>query len=275
MIQYLFGQFKQSKGFRLVVISFLAYSAWWLTIYIRGYTEGLENDWWANVMVLFPLFGGISGIYFSKLWGGVKSVLGKTMMMFSLGLLAQFVGTTLYFFYVYVLGVEIPYPSLADAAYVAGIVLYILGTIYLTKVLNVKLSSQTAFSKTLSVLIPAFILAGSYIALMRNYDFAEATPLLVFLDFGWLLGQAIYVSIAILTYFASKYVLGGMMRMPIVLLISALVIQYLADFHYSYQINNDLYYTGGINDYFYALAFFLMTVAIFSIGNMFYKVKES
>ena len=275
MTQYLLEQFKRSNIFKLVTILFLVYTVWWISIFTGGQTEGLENDWWANIMVIFPLFGGMAGIFYSKLWGGLKSALGNTIFMFSLGLLAQFVGTGLYFYYVYVVGVDIPYPSVADIAYVAGILFYIIGSYKLAQVLNVKLSSQPWSSKVLAILIPLAILAGSYWVLMRNYDFSEATLLLIFLDFGWLFCQAIFVSIAILIFFASKSVLGGIMRNPILLLIVALVIQYLADFHYSYQINNEIYYTGGINDYFYALAFYMMGISLASIGNMFYKVQES
>lgn len=275
MINYLWEQMRRNRIFQIISLLFIGFTIWWITIYYRGNTDGVENDWWANLMVVFPLLGGIAGLYYSRLWGGFKSALGFAIYMLSLGLLAQFIGTALYFFYVYVLGVEIPYPSLADVAYIASILFYIVGAYKLVKVVGVNLSSQSWFPKFLAIIIPLLILGFSYLALMRNYDFTEATALRIFLDFGWLIGQAIYVSIAIFAFIASKNTLGGMMRKPIILLLAALVVQYIADFQYSYQINNETYYTGGINDYFYALAFFLMTIAIFSIGNMFYKVQES
>lgn len=274
-MEYLLQQIKDNRWIQFIAIAFVIFTGWWITIYFRDISEGLELDWWSNLMVVFPLFGGIGGLLYARLWGGMKSLFGSAMLLLSFGLLCQFLGTAIYFYYVYVIGVEIPYPSPADAAYVAGIIFYIFGSYKLAKVSGVKLSSLAWSSKLFAIIIPSLILLVSYLVLMRDYNFEEATSLLLFLDFGWLIGQAIYVSIAILTYLGSSQILGGMMRKPVILLLIALIAQYLADFHYSYQISVETYVPGGINDILYALAFFLMALSLFSIGNMFYKVQKS
>jgi hypothetical protein len=275
MNKYLLEQYQSSKGFRWMVYIFVLLSIWWLSIYLRHQTEGTENNIFTNLLLLFPLIGGVAGIYYSRLWGGLKSHFGKSIFLLSLGLFMNFIGNIIFLYYIYILNVEIPYPSWADVAFYASIILYIVGSYQLAKTVSLRFNSLSVFNKLLGALIPVIILLLSYLILMRDYDFATTTPLLIFLDFGWQIGQALYVSIALFIYWASTNVLGGLMRGPIVLLIAALVLQFIADFHFSYQIIQHTWYVGGTNDFLLMISYFLMTIAIFSIGNMFYKVKNS
>lgn len=275
MSSYFIEQFKQSKGFRFSVIAFILLSIWWLSIYFKHQTEGFENDLFTYLLLLFPFIGGIAGFHYARLWGGLKSLLGRSIFWLSFGLLSNFIGNLIFLYYIYFLGVEIPYPSVGDIAFYLSVIFYIIGSYQLSKTLPVKLAVQTASNKIISISIPVLILILSYVILLRGYDFETATPLLIFLDFGWQIGQAIYVSIALFVYWASKNVLGGLMKNPIILLIIALVSQFLADFHFSYQVNVETWYVGGTNDYLLMLSYFLMTLAIFSIGNAYYKVKDS
>lgn len=277
MINYFFVQFKENKAFRFTVILFLVLSVWWISIFFRGLTEGIENDLFTIAYPILSLLGGVVGWIFAKKWGGFKSILGKSLMMFSWGLLAQFLGQLLYNYYIYYLGIEEPYPSIGDLSYFASVIFYIIGVYYLAKVSGMKLALKTIKGKMLAFGVPIIVLLLSYILLLRGYDFSEASPVLLFFDFGWPIGQAIYVSIAILALFISKNILGGMMRKPIMILILALISQYLADFAFSYQfsVNPDSTYVGDFLDYLYFVSYFFMTVSLFSIGNMFYKVQES
>ncbi len=275
MREYLLDQYKHSRGFRISVLVFLILSIWWLSIYFRYQTEGFENDLFTYFLLLFPLVGGVAGFYYARLWGGWRSLLGRSIFLLSLGLFANFVGNLFFLYYIYVLGIEIPYPSIADIAFYASVVFYIIGSYQLAKTLSVRLRTQSALNKLLAVILPISVLFVSYWILMRGYDFESATSLLIFLDFGWQIGQAIYVSIALLIYWASKDVLGGLMRKPIILLIIALVLQFVADFHFSYQINQETWHVGGTNDYLLMLSYFLMTLALFSIGNVYYKIQKS
>jgi len=215
MRQYFLEQFKESKGFMVATILFIALSLWWLSIYLRFLTEGIENDLFTNLLILFPLFGGIAGLYYAKLWGGLKSKFGMAIFSLSSGLLAQFIGTLLYNYYIYILGIEVPYPSIGDVFFYVSVLLYILGAYQLAKVLGVQFSSQSFINKFVAILIPFVALLGSYLILLREYDFTDSTPLLIFLDFGWQIGQVIYISIALFTLFISNNSLGGLMRKPI------------------------------------------------------------
>lgn len=277
MLESIIGQFKQNKSFKLVVFLFLGFSLWWISMYLRGLTEGVENDYFTIAYPLISLIGGITGWVFAQKWGGLKSTLGRSIMMFALGLLAQFIGQVLYNFYIYQLGIEEPYPSIGDVFYFASVIFYIIGAWYLAKVSGVKLSLKSFRGKLQAIAIPVIILLTSYIVLLQDYELDFSHPVLLFLDFGFPIGQAIFVSIAIMALLISKDILGGMMRKPILFLICALIFQYISDFAYSYQfsVNPEAMYVGDFLDYLYLVSYFFMTVSLFSIGNMFYKVQES
>ncbi len=275
MLQYLLEEFKQSRAFKVVVILFIALSAWWISIYLRGLTESLENDYFTVIYCIFALFGGIAGWSFAKKWGGLRSTLGSSIILFTVGLLSQFIGQVLYNSYIYILGIDVPYPSIGDVAFFASVIFYIAASVQLARVAGIKLSTQSILGKLKAFIIPVLILIGSYWVFLRGYEPDWSDKIVIFLDFGFPIGQAIFVSIAILALLISKNILGGMMRKPILLLIIALIVQYLADFSFSYQVSRETWHVGGSNDYLFALAYFLMTVALFSIGNMFYKVQKS
>lgn len=275
MTQYLFDQFKHSKLFKLTVILFGLFTLWWLSIYLRGLTDSIENDLFTVSYCILALIGGVAGWSFAQKWGGFKSTLGRAIVMFTLGLLAQFIGQLFYNSYIYILGIEIPYPSFGDVVFFGSVLFYIYGAYLLAKVSGIKFSFSSIRGKLQALAIPLIVLLVSYIIFLKGYEPDWSDLIVIFLDFGYPIGQAIYVSIAILALLISKEILGGIMRKPIMLIIVALIVQYLADFSFSYQVSRETWYVGGTNDYLFALAYFLMTIALFSVGNMFYKVKES
>ena len=119
------------------------------------------------------------------------------------------------------------------------------------------------------------MLGLSYTLFLRSYEFDWSQPLKVFLDFGYPLGQACYVSVAILTLLLSRKILGGMMRGPILAILIALIVQYASDFNFLYQANQGTWFVGGYGDELYAISYFLMSIALMYIGHMFAKIKDS
>lgn len=275
-MSFLIEQYKNNRVLRFITVFFLLLSLWWLFMYIRGLTEGPENELFILIYPVLPLVGGLYGWVFAKKWGGFKSTFGSSIAWFAIGFLFQFLGQYLYVYYQLYLQVEVPYPSIGDIFYFGSVLLYIIGTYNLALVSGIKLSLKSVKGKV-ALLIPFIVLFLSYIILLQGYEADWSNKLIVFLDFGYPIGQAVYLSIALLALMISKDILGGLMRKPIMLLIAALVAQFVADFVFSYQVSREVstFYAAGTNDYMFAFAYFLMTYALFSIGNMFYKVKDS
>lgn len=246
-------------------------------MYLNGITDGPGTTWFLLIYPLSTLFGGIYGLMVSRKWGGVKSIFGSALLFFALGFLAQTGGQYLYNYYQIYLGIDVPYPSIGDFSYFASVVLYIVGAYQLSRVAGIKLSFKSLQGKIKALVIPFLVLAISYLVLLHGYEADWSNKIIVFLDFGYPVGQAIYLSIALLALLISKDILGGLMRKPIVLLILALMVQFIADFYFSYEASREIvaYYPAGVTDYIFACAYFLMTCALVSIGNMFYKVQKS
>jgi hypothetical protein len=266
---------KKSLFFKIILLIFIGLTVWWLNIFGRGLINEPENTYFTLTYPFLSLFGGIAGIVIAEKWGGLKSILGRSICMFSFGLLSQFYGQAMYAYYIYIKGVEVPYPSLGDVGYFGSVLFYIIAIYYLAKVSGLRFSFRSMSGKLQAFFIPAALLIFSYSLFLKNYEFDWSNQLKIFLDFGYPLGQAIYVSIAILALLMARNLLGGMMKKPIWFLIFALVIQYFSDFIFLYQSNYGSWYVGGINDYLYCCSYFLMSGALIYIGSIFYKIQES
>lgn len=217
---------------------------------------------------IMAVWGGIWGVSISKKWGGVRSVIGKAVFMFSLGLFAQEFGQIIYAYYSFYQHVDIPYPSLGDIGYFGSVPLYIYGVYLLGRSSGVHISMKSVMSKLQAIFIPLILLALGYFLFLRSYSFDWSDPIRVFLDFGYPLGQAFYIAIAILTYSLTREILGGTMKPKILFFLFALIVQFLADYTFLIQAYYEQWSVGGFNDYIYLLAYFLMTLALIQLKTV-------
>lgn len=268
-------QSRQNLHLYIIGIVFLLLSAWWLTIYFRGLVDENENTYFTLVYPWFSLYGGIIGLVVAARWGGLKSVIGRGLSSFSFGLLAQFFGQASYAYYIYVSGVDVPYPSIGDIGYFGSIIFYVYGVVQLGKATGGILSLKSYSGKMQAFFIPMAMLFFSYWYFLRGYEFDWSSPLIPLLDFGYPLGQAIYVSLAILVYLLSRKKLGGIMRMPLLYLLFALIWQYCCDYVFLYQAYRETWYVGGINDFMYFVSYVAMTLALVKVGHAFKEIRDS
>ncbi len=268
--------FRKQPALAVSLLLFIGLSVWWMCInfFSKNVTE-YDTQLYAASYQILALFGAIIGFWMATRWGGYKSLLGKSLIFFSLGLLLQSFGQTAYSYYIFFQKIEVPYPSLGDVGYFGSVIAYILGIIYISRVSGFGMSWKIIKNKVYFFVIPILILGISYFFFLKGYEFDWSQKLKMFLDFGYPFGQALYVSMAIVTLVFSRNVLGGIMRRPILLLIFALMIQYLSDFMFLYQASAGTWKAGGFNDYLYSISYFLMSIVLIYTGNMFTKIKES
>lgn len=258
-------QWGESVGVAL----FLFFFIWWLFLFKFSIgTDDIRNQLWGSSYGLVALFGAVWGMVVSKKWGGFKSMLGKSILLFSFGLLAQEIGQLAYSYYVYVLHIEVPYPSIGDAFFYGTIPIYIAAVFYLSKVAGVQFSLGSLKNKLQAILIPTALLLFSYYFFLLHYEFDWTQPLRVFLDFAVPLGQALYISMAILTFTLSKGLLGGVMKSKILFILAALVSQYIADWVFLYQASNNTFSAGGTSDLLFLTAYFIMTLSLLRLKTV-------
>ncbi len=264
--------------FGIAITAFVLFSAWLLYIHFGmgdfDATLGIRQLWGALYQVM-ALFGGLVGLLISRHWGGYKSLLGRAILLFSISLLLQSFGQSVNSYYNFFLNVEVPYPSLGDVGFFGSTIFYILGIAHLAKLSGFRFTSRSTRGKVLAIVLPLVMLIFSYWFFLQGYEFDWTDKIRIFLDFGYPLGDALYVSIALLTFILCRNVLGGIMRRPVFLLVCALTFQYLVDFMFLYQVSQGTWYVGGINDYLYFASYFVMTMALIYMGVMFHKVEES
>jgi hypothetical protein len=208
------------------------------------------------------LIGGVYGLFISKKWGGYKSYMGRGIIFLSLGLLGECFGQIVWSYYNIIAKIDIPYPSLADIGYFSIIPLYILGMISLAKASGVSFSLKTVKGKFILVIIPAIMLTLSYFLYLKDLKIDVTQPIKTFLDYGYPIGEALTISIALLVYSLSLNVLGGKMKGKILFIILAFIIQYVTDSTFLYTVSVNTYYNGGPVDMMYATSFLAMAFGL-------------
>lgn len=268
--------FKNKKTLFLSVV-FLAYLILWLCINVFGlFNEAQQEDAksiFTNTYGVIALLGGVMAILVAREWGGFKSLVGRAITFFGLGLLAQEFGQLMYAYYIYAQKVEVPYPSLGDIGYFGSVLLYIAAIYTLFKATGSKFSLASRFAKLQVLLVPAIILISSYAVFLKDYEFAETPVLTIILDFGYPLLQALYLSLAVLVLSLSRKYLGGLIKPAIVLVLMSLVVQYIADFSFLHQVQKESWAPGGSNDLIYLIAYFVMSVSLLRFETVLHKVK--
>ena len=256
---------RKELRYRIPMLVFLFYTFWWVIIQASGKSGTFYHDLFSDTYGISALIGAIIGYSIMIHWGGWKTKMGRAIMMFSLGLFLQAFGQFVYTYYFLVLGVDAPYPSIGDLGYFGSVPVYIYGVIMLAEASGINFSLRKIKNVIAAILLPLTILGLSYWIFLQDYKVDFNSPLVVLLDFAYPMGQAVYVALALLIYWLTRSILGGVMKDRILLILVALFVQYLADYMYLIQMTNDTWSAGGINDYVYLLSYFLMTLAILNM----------
>lgn len=250
---------------KIIGLLFILLSVLWFYLTIFHEPDSFWHHLFTITYGVVALLGGVVGIKISKKWGGFKSVMGKAILFFSFGLLAQEFGQVSYIYYIYFQGIEVPYPSLGDLGYFGSIPLYTYGAYLLAKASGTNISLRSFKNKIIALALPLLLLGASYYFFLQGYEFSETPLLTVLLDFGYPFGQAIYVSVALLAYLLSRKILGGIMKKRILFILFALVVQYFCDLIFLYQVSRETWHVSGINDYMYLFSYYLMSIGLIQL----------
>lgn len=256
----------RSKISGVVTFFYFFLLVWWLKIYLLGGEVGLENYLFNLSYIFFNVVGGFFGLKIAReKWGGFKSILGRSISFLSLGLLGQGFGLIIWTYYNLIVKVEIPYPSLADIGYFSLIPFYSLAMVNFAMASGVKFGLKTLIGKFQVVAVPAVMFLLSYILFLKNVGIDLSDPVKTFLDIGYPAGEALSVSLGLLTFSLSRQLLGGRMKKRVLFIIFALVIQYVTEFTFLYTSGIGVYYNASFVDLMYATSYFVMTLGLLSM----------
>jgi hypothetical protein len=254
--------------FILLTSIFVGLTGWWLFLHLTNNTETTAGNIFAAVYGVVALIGGVYGLATAKSWGFFKSYFGKAIIFLSLGLLLQEFGQLAYSYAFSLKHIELPYPSVPDIGYFGSIPMYAIGAFYLMRGLGTRaILKKNPIKLVLGVMIPVAMLGVSYWFFLKSYDTTGLSSLTVFFDFGYPLGQSVYVSLALVMLLSVGKMLGGVMRGPVLLLLLAFMLQYAADFNFLYQNLHETWTVIGYGDYLYLLAYFVLGLSLISLNR--------
>ncbi len=256
-------------GLGLIFIVFIIYTIGIVYIHIKYPDKShFIYGYYTDSYGILAAIGGVLGIYISNQWNGVKSVVGRAITMFSIGLLFQFLGQVGYAWYRYSYGIEDPYPAFPEIFYILSIPIYIYGIWQIALAAGIKFKLKNPLYKLGSALAIGGMMFLSYWLFLSNYDFTDANIIVIFIEFWYPIGQALYVTLAILALILSNKLLGGEMKSKVYFILLAFIVQYIADTYFTIEYNFDAFYPAGTSDYLYVCAYFLMALAIYKFGDL-------
>ena len=213
-----------------------------------------------------PLGWGIVGFLNGFRWGGIRSIIGRAVLCLSAGIFTWGVGNLIFAYYNLILYIPVPYPSPADISFFLIYPFSILGIIYLFRATGASFALRNAYGKSAFLLIPFFSGLTSYYLLFivaRGGKITyEGDFLKLFLDIAFPVGSAVVVMLAAVVYGLSLRFLGGLFRMPIILILIGFISNYFADFLFSYTTTTGSYFVGMWVDLFYPTAFLFISLGL-------------
>jgi hypothetical protein len=248
----------------------------WIALFCTHTVEGFYNYLFSFLFGLVPLISGIVAMRGSKMWGGLKTAIGKAVFYIGLGIFLWGCGETIWSYYNFALGIPAPYPSLADLGFAPSIFFYGMGAVYLSKATGAKFGFRNNYAKVFVAVTPVAILALSYYTLVTIARGGVLVPegettLKMILDIIYPLGDFLGLTIAtIISGLSFKY-MGGRHTLDTVSILLGLAVMFAADFIFSYTTTVGTYYNADFGDLILATGVFFLSYGILGFS----KLKEA
>jgi hypothetical protein len=266
---------KLTLGFFVLLVFF------WGGLFFSHTSSGNLNYWYSFLFGLIPLVGGLVGMLKAKLWGGMKSTMGKSVFFISLGLFLWGFGESIWSYYNFFRHVPAPYPSLADTGFAPSIFFWIIGIIFLAKASGAFFAlRKNTWAKVLVVLLPILLLVPSYYIQVKLARGGTLVPpgegaLKLVLDIAYPMGDFLALLFAAGVFILSYKYFGGLYRKAIITILLGLAMMYSADTIFSYTTTKGTYYNADWGDFMLTIGVFLLTFGVLAFATKPSVKKES
>jgi hypothetical protein len=204
-------------------------------------------------------------IIFVSAWIGIniaksftlKSVLGKSILLISLGMLSWGIGALIWLYYNLASQTEVPYPSLADIGFLLMIPLSAYGLFLLLR--NIKITID-AISMLKIVILPLLVFILTYRIFILGKLAENVSTLQKIFNILYPLGDAIFLSLTIVIL---SLIRGGKLFKPIGIICFGFIIEAIADFSFSWTTSIGTYYSGNWVDILFAFGFCAIGAGIY------------
>jgi hypothetical protein len=239
---------KVLAGYVVVLIGY------WVLLHLSHKQTSNYNYVYSLMFSLVPLIGGFVGMLRSKIWGRLKSHLGKAVFFVSLGLFLWGAGSMVWSYYNIVLKDALPYPSLADLGFAPSIVFWAIGVVFLSKASGASFAlRKSTLAKIFTAVTPVVILGVSYYLLVHVARQGTVVPegetaLKVILDIAYPFGDFLALTLSLIIFGLSFKYFGGYYRQAIVFILFGLGIMFFGDFIFSYTTTVGTFFNGDWGD---------------------------
>jgi len=190
-----------------------------------------------------------------RYWRGSKSPFAKIWLYLISGLFLWFLGETSWGVYTLIFGVELPYPSVADVFWIGGYIPLFIGyftyVMIFRKALTLKMIAKSLIISAITTIIVIVTVLLPILTWKENL-------VTLILDFAYPLLDILLLSILLI---GINIFWGGRLKIPWLLMVSALSTNVCADAAFSYTTAQGTYYPGHLLDAFYFVSYVLMYVA--------------
>ena len=261
-----------------LAIYYFFIAIWWLVLLELGSINNVSNYFFAFFSSLVPFTGGIFGIINSRRWGFLKSIIGKSTFFISLGLITWAIGQIIFSYYNLFLNVEIPYPSLADASFILSWPLWGIGIFFLLQATGVKYGLREKIGKVLLLILPILVIVASYyllvvIAKQGLFEFSGWSPK-TFFDLAYPIGDVVILTMTTIVLGLSYKLFGGELRVPIYIILLGFIVNYFADFSFSYTTTLQTFYSGNWVDFLFTTAMFFISLGLSMLSPHFLDLEK-
>lgn len=207
-----------------------------------------------SLVIIFSLIAFVSGLYVYKIHG-FSSIQGKALIFITLGTFFWFLGEFTWGIYEIVLGIEAPVASIADAFWIIGYPLFLLGFYYV-----LKLALTSLYKKRLIVLAIIIALVASFMTYLSmptltdiEMSFAEKAS-----TAGYVIGDML-ILVALMVVIT--YLIGSKFAKSWSIIFLAMLMVTIADIYYMNFL--EIYETGNLIDILWDLDYILLAFGFF------------
>lgn len=242
----------------------------WCILFFQGIKSGFYNYLYSFLFGLIPFFGGLAAIFSAHVWGGLKSAVGKGVMLVGIGLFLWGSGENVWSYYNFFLNEPAPYPSWADLGFGPSIFFYCLGAYYLSKATGAKYALRNIWVKISSVAVTILLLFFSYYLLiikargttLHDLVLTDSSLLKIVLDLAYPFGGFLGLLLAVLISGLSINYLGGKYKMAVYSILIGLAVMFVGDYSFSYTTTVGTFYNANWGDLLLTTGLFFMTFGI-------------
>jgi hypothetical protein len=258
------------------VVALILLFVFWLILFLTNTTSGFYNYLYSFLFGLIPFFSGAIALLASRIWGGLRTAIGKAVFFIGLGIFLWGCGENIWSYYNFFLGIPAPYPSLADVGFAPSIFFYGLGAFFLSEVTGARFGLRNIYAKLFAIAAPIVLLGISYYGLVviaRGGVLVPSgeTTLKTILDIAYPLGDFVGLTIAaVISGLSFKY-MGGRYTLDIIAILLGLAVMVAGDFIFSYTTTVNTYYNADFGDFILTLGTFLLSYGVLG----FCKLKDS